>query len=70
MSYVIAKPLLPPIQGEHLLTKRDVARRLALSGRTLSRMVATGRFPGPDFQFTQSTPRWKSSTVATFFGSK
>lgn len=70
MSYVIAKPALPPITGEHLLTKRDVARRLALSGRTVSRMIETGRFPAPDFRFTQSTPRWKASTVAAFFDGK
>jgi len=70
MAYVIVKPALPPIVGEHLLTRRDVARRLALSGRTLSRMIATGRFPSPDFKFTPTTPRWKASTVSTFFGSK
>jgi len=68
MSYVIAKPALAPIVGEYLLTRRDVVRRLALSARTLSRMIDTGRFPAPDFRFTPSTPRWKASTVSAFFG--
>lgn len=70
MSYVIAQPKAPPLEGDKLLAKKPVAAYLAVHGRTLSRMVKDGRFPRPDVQLSPTAPRWRLSTVQAFIAGK
>ena len=45
-----------------LLTSQQVAERLAMSVRTLWRLVAAGRFPQP-VRYNRKLVRWKSVEV-------
>mgnify|MGYP000903576734 CR=1 FL=1 len=46
------------------LSRKDVADRLGISTRTVSRMVADGRLPAPDFRLPGRCGglRWQSAT--------
>jgi predicted DNA-binding transcriptional regulator AlpA len=45
-----------------LLTSQQVARRMAMSVRTLWRLVATGKFPQP-VRYNRKLVRWKCADV-------
>jgi predicted DNA-binding transcriptional regulator AlpA len=48
-----------------LLTSKQVAGRLAMSVRTLWRLVAAGRFP-PPVRYNRKLVRWKSADVTRY----
>jgi len=50
---------------DELLTSREVARRLAISVRTLFRLVRAGKFPEP-VRYNRRLVRWKSEVVAMY----
>jgi excisionase family DNA binding protein len=50
---------------DELLTSREVARRLAISVRTLFRLVRAGKFPEP-VRYNRRLVRWKSEVVALY----
>lgn len=50
-----------------LMTRADVAERLATTTRNLDRMVREGRFPRADCVLGRS-PRWKAETVEAWIG--
>lgn len=50
---------------EPLLRRRDVCRLLGICERTLSRLIARGRFPEP-VRLTRRSPRWAPETVQAF----
>jgi predicted DNA-binding transcriptional regulator AlpA len=51
-----------------LLTSHQVARRLAMSVRTLWRLVAAGKFPQP-VRYNRKLVRWKSAEVSRYIES-
>jgi predicted DNA-binding transcriptional regulator AlpA len=63
------KPQVPANLGaqeqEHLLTPAQVADRLAISPRTLWRLVASGAFPQP-IRYNRKLIRWRSTAVAAY----
>ncbi|MBY0230528.1 MAG: AlpA family phage regulatory protein [Gemmataceae bacterium] len=56
----------PEAEKAALMTSRQVAGRLAMSVRTLWRLVAAGRFPQP-IRYNRKLVRWKSSDVNRYF---
>jgi predicted DNA-binding transcriptional regulator AlpA len=48
-----------------LLTSQQVAGRLAMSVRTLWRLVAVGKFP-PPVRYNRKLVRWKSADVTRY----
>jgi predicted DNA-binding transcriptional regulator AlpA len=48
--------------GPDLLTKKEVARKVQLSIRTIARYVALGQFPQP-IRFSQSCVRWRRKDI-------
>lgn len=59
----IAKPELA--NNSELLTSQQVASRLAVSVRTLWRLVAAGKFPQP-VRYNRKLVRWKNAEVARY----
>jgi excisionase family DNA binding protein len=55
----------PDLLPEALLTSREVARLLAVSVRTLFRMVRAGRFPEP-VRYNRRLVRWKRDEVLQY----
>lgn len=53
---------------QELLTSREVAVLLAVSRRTLWRMVARGEVPEP-IRYNRKLVRWKSSDIARYLDS-
>ena len=51
--------------GPDLLTSQQVAERLAVSVRTLWRLVAAGKFPQP-VRYNRKLVRWKNVEVARY----
>jgi excisionase family DNA binding protein len=51
-----------------LLTSRQVATLLAMSTRTLYRLVAAGKFPQP-VRYNRKLVRWKGSEVMRYIES-
>jgi prophage regulatory protein len=51
--------------GPDLLTSQQVAERLAVSVRTLWRLVAAGKFPQP-VRYNRKLVRWKNAEVARY----
>jgi len=51
--------------GAELLTSQQVAKMLAVSVRTLWRLVASGKFPQP-VRYNRKLVRWKSAEVARY----
>ena len=51
--------------GPELLTSQQVAQRLAVSVRTLWRLVASGKFPQP-VRYNRKLVRWKTTEVAHY----
>ena len=51
-----------------LLTSQQVAGRLAMSVRTLWRLVAAGKFP-PPVRYNRKLVRWKSAEVTRYIDS-
>lgn len=49
--------------NEHLLTSQQVANRLAISIRTLWRLVKSGAMPAP-IRFNRKLVRWKADEIA------
>jgi excisionase family DNA binding protein len=54
--------------GPELLTSQQVAERLAVSVRTLWRLVAAGKFPQP-VRYNRKLVRWKSADVTRYIDS-
>jgi predicted DNA-binding transcriptional regulator AlpA len=52
--------------GAELLTSQQVAEKLAVSVRTLWRLVAAGKFPQP-VRYNRKLVRWKSVEVSRYF---
>jgi predicted DNA-binding transcriptional regulator AlpA len=63
---MMTKPLAGP--GADLVTSRQVAQRLAMSVRTLWRLVAAGKFPQP-VRYNRKLVRWKSIDVDRYIES-
>lgn len=51
--------------NSELLTSQQVANRLAVSVRTLWRLVAAGKFPQP-VRYNRKLVRWKNAEVARY----
>ena len=51
--------------GAELLTSQQVADRLAVSVRTLWRLVASGKFPQP-VRYNRKLVRWKTVDVTRY----
>jgi excisionase family DNA binding protein len=51
--------------GAELLTSQQVANKLAVSVRTLWRLVAAGKFPQP-IRYNRKLVRWKSTEVSRY----
>jgi excisionase family DNA binding protein len=51
-----------------LMTSQQVAERLAVSVRTLWRLVASGKFPQP-VRYNRKLVRWKTTEVARYIES-
>ena len=51
--------------GAELMTSQQVANRLAVSVRTLWRLVAAGKFPQP-VRYNRKLVRWKAVDVARY----
>jgi excisionase family DNA binding protein len=51
--------------GAELLTSQQVAEKLAVSVRTLWRLVAAGKFPQP-VRYNRKLVRWKAVEVARY----
>jgi excisionase family DNA binding protein len=62
MEAVMVTPVLAPRGGQDLLTSQQVAERLAVSVRTLWRLVARGDFP-PPIRYNRKLVRWKTDEV-------
>ena len=45
-----------------LFRRKDLARKLGVSVRTLDRMISTREIPEPDVRI-RSIPAWKASTI-------
>ena len=63
---MMTKPLAVP--GADLVTSRQVAQRLAMSVRTLWRLVAAGKFPQP-VRYNRKLVRWKSIDIDRYIES-
>jgi len=63
MAMSITRPELK--NHPELLTSQQVADRLAVSVRTLWRLVALGRFP-PPIRYNRKLVRWKSDEVSRY----
>ena len=59
---------MEPATKADLMTSHQVARRLAMSVRTLWRLVAAGKFPQP-VRYNRKLVRWKSADVNNYFDS-
>ena len=56
----------PPDTIEPLLTITTLAAYLAVDARTVHRMLAAGKLPGPDLRVgigPRGAPRWRRSTI-------
>lgn len=53
------------LAGPELLTSQQVAERLAVSVRTLWRLVAAGKFPQP-VRYNRKLVRWKAAEVSRY----
>lgn len=64
---MMQKPNVQPAWNdrERLMTSREVSNRLAVSIRTLWRMVASGRFP-PPIRYNRKLVRWNADVVFTW----
>jgi excisionase family DNA binding protein len=51
--------------GPELMTSQQVAERLAVSVRTLWRLVAAGKFPQP-VRYNRKLVRWKTTDVSRY----
>jgi excisionase family DNA binding protein len=51
--------------GAELLTSQQVAEKLAVSVRTLWRLVAAGKFPQP-VRYNRKLVRWKAVDVSRY----
>jgi excisionase family DNA binding protein len=51
--------------GAELLTSQQVAEKLAVSVRTLWRLVASGKFPQP-VRYNRKLVRWKTVDVSRY----
>ena len=49
--------------NDPLLTSRAIAARLAITQRTLRRMIVRGEFPGPDTVLGYNMHRWRPQTL-------
>jgi excisionase family DNA binding protein len=54
--------------GPELLTSQQVAQKLAVSVRTLWRLVASGKFPQP-VRYNRKLVRWKNAEVSRYIES-
>lgn len=54
-----------PRSSPELLTSQQVAERLAVSVRTLWRLVAAGKFPQP-VRYNRKLVRWKNVDVVRY----
>ena len=61
-------PVLAPKGDQDLLTSQQVADRLAVSVRTLWRLIARGEFPQP-IRYNRKLVRWKSGDVEQYIDS-
>ena len=53
------------LAGPELMTSQQVAERLAVSVRTLWRLVAAGKFPQP-VRYNRKLVRWKTTDVSRY----
>jgi len=58
-----------PREAPQGVPRATVASRLSCSAKSVSRMVESGEFPGPDYMIGRS-PRWLESTVLAWLESK
>jgi predicted DNA-binding transcriptional regulator AlpA len=64
-----SSPAATPVAETTMLTRKQVAGRLAISLATLDRRVDAGEFPKPRY-FGERSPRWSEATVAQALGQK
>ncbi len=61
----MATPVSGPKEGHDLLTSQQVADRLAVSVRTLWRLLARGDLPQP-IRYNRKLVRWKAADVERY----